>query len=369
MRHRIAAGHISRSQLETGYLVSDLPAAADQPAALDWQVLGDYDIYDEFEFTADAFDGSRGGQGGGRTRWELLMSPGMLRYWRETFCDGVLSAPVTIETQDTTSGATDDTWRALNGIMLWYQPGQPRRETGVEYWFYPFEIIECYPAPDGPDLDIAIAHDGVLVVDTAKTYVITLQNAGDAASFNNIVITLTLDADSAFDSVSASGWTVTYSTDGESYSGTPPGDLTTVTHLRFTRALPVEAGAEHTIEVDIIPTAAGEIAQSVTVTLTGDGDQGQKADNSTATAYEVPVASFNAVPTSGDAPLLVDFTDTSTGDPDTWAWDIDDDEEIEYSTQNAQHTYSDPDTYTVRLTVSNPAGSDSATEIVTVNAP
>src|SRR5208283_5071609 len=33
-----------------------------------------------------------------------------------------------------------------------------------------------------------------------------------------------------------------------------------------------------------------------------------------------PVASFTAVPTSGNAPLTVLFSDTSTGSPTSWSW-------------------------------------------------
>ncbi len=72
-----------------------------------------------------------------------------------------------------------------------------------------------------------------------------------------------------------------------------------------------------------------------------------------------PVANFTANVTSGDAPLAVQFTDTSTGSPTAWAWDFENDGIIDSTEQNATHTYTTAGTYTVNLTVTNADGSDS----------
>jgi chitodextrinase len=69
---------------------------------------------------------------------------------------------------------------------------------------------------------------------------------------------------------------------------------------------------------------------------------------------EVPVASF-----MHDAPKCIEeevqFTDTSTNLPRTWAWDFGDD--LPRSSEwNPKHVYSAPGTYTVTLTVTNPCG-------------
>ncbi|MFT5288795.1 MAG: PKD repeat protein [Planctomycetota bacterium] len=70
-----------------------------------------------------------------------------------------------------------------------------------------------------------------------------------------------------------------------------------------------------------------------------------------------PVASFNANPTSGVAPLLVQFTDTSSGEIDTWSWDFGDGQ---FSNQrNPSHVYATPGVYSVRLTTVGPGGTDS----------
>jgi PKD repeat protein len=73
-----------------------------------------------------------------------------------------------------------------------------------------------------------------------------------------------------------------------------------------------------------------------------------------------PAASFTAHPRTGDAPLPVTFTDTSTGDPDTWNWSFGDGH---YSdVQNPVHTYINEGAYDVTLTAGNSYGTDTVTE-------
>ncbi len=67
-----------------------------------------------------------------------------------------------------------------------------------------------------------------------------------------------------------------------------------------------------------------------------------------------PVANFNAVPTTGFAPLSVQFTDTSTGPPATWSWTFGDGNTS--TSQNPVHTYVTPGNYSVSLTVTNSVG-------------
>lgn len=77
----------------------------------------------------------------------------------------------------------------------------------------------------------------------------------------------------------------------------------------------------------------------------------------------LPVASFAANTTSGDAPLAVAFTDTST-DVSSWSWTFGDG--ATSAEQHPVHTYTAPGTYTVTLTVANADGSDSASKTITV---
>lgn len=78
-----------------------------------------------------------------------------------------------------------------------------------------------------------------------------------------------------------------------------------------------------------------------------------------------PVASFTASTDAGPAPLSVAFTDTSTGSPTAWSWTFGDGQTS--TVQNPTHVFTDPGTYTVRLTASNAGGQTSATRTITVS--
>jgi len=68
-----------------------------------------------------------------------------------------------------------------------------------------------------------------------------------------------------------------------------------------------------------------------------------------------PVANFSAKPTSGKAPLTVDFTDQSTGIATKWKWSFGDG--TISREKNPKHRYLQEGNYKVTLTVSNLAGS------------
>ncbi|MCT8336808.1 PGF-pre-PGF domain-containing protein [Methanoculleus sp. Afa-1] len=94
----------------------------------------------------------------------------------------------------------------------------------------------------------------------------------------------------------------------------------------------------------------------------------------TVTAAPVaPTANFTGTPTSGTAPLAVQFNDTSTGSPTVWNWSFGDGawhNTTDAAARNATHTYAAAGTYTVSLTASNAGGSDTHTETdyITVSA-
>jgi PKD repeat protein len=73
-----------------------------------------------------------------------------------------------------------------------------------------------------------------------------------------------------------------------------------------------------------------------------------------------PSAQFTASPVLGKVPLAVTFTDLSTGSPDTWNWSFGDGNTS--ALENPTYLYNTSGTFTVRLVVSNNAGSDSETK-------
>jgi PKD repeat protein len=102
---------------------------------------------------------------------------------------------------------------------------------------------------------------------------------------------------------------------------------------------------------------------SLTATGPGGSDPETKTNYITVSAPPLPpVANFSVQPTAGLAPLIVMFTNESTGDITTYSWNFGDG-----TTDNVQnpapHIYDVPRTYTVTLTVTGPGGSDSAPPI------
>ena len=114
--------------------------------------------------------------------------------------------------------------------------------------------------------------------------------------------------------------------------------------------------------------------ETYTVTIVADpGPSSTSADAvmfRPVTGNSPPVAAFSGTPTSGTAPLTVQFTDQSTG-ATSWEWDFDNDGIVDSTNQSPSHQYTAADTYTVKLTVTNTVGSDDEIKVgyITVTEP
>ena len=96
-------------------------------------------------------------------------------------------------------------------------------------------------------------------------------------------------------------------------------------------------------------------------------------------AVPAPVADFSGTPTSGNAPLTVAFSDTSTNTPTGWAWTISGVQGTDYqyvdgttaASQNPHVKFLNPGSYDVSLTATNAGGSNTKTQngYITVTAP
>lgn len=75
-------------------------------------------------------------------------------------------------------------------------------------------------------------------------------------------------------------------------------------------------------------------------------------------------ASFTADPTSGNAPLVVLFKSTSTGNPSVYNWNFGDGSTSRSA--STWHTYLKPGQYTVTLTVTRGTLSSTATQVISV---
>ncbi len=79
-------------------------------------------------------------------------------------------------------------------------------------------------------------------------------------------------------------------------------------------------------------------------------------------------AAFTKSPASPTPAQAVQFHDTSTGGPTSWAWDFDNNGTTDSTAQHPSHTYAVAGTYTAKLTAGNSISSDSVTHSITVTS-
>ena len=112
---------------------------------------------------------------------------------------------------------------------------------------------------------------------------------------------------------------------------------------------------------------------SLTVTNAYGSDTIVKQNYITFGTYQppTPVAAFTSGVQKGTAPLTVQFTDQSTGAPQSYAWDFNNDKKIESTVKSPSFTYTTAGNYTVNLTVKNANGQDSEikTSYIRVSSP
>ena len=90
-------------------------------------------------------------------------------------------------------------------------------------------------------------------------------------------------------------------------------------------------------------------------------------------ANQPPTAIASGSPTSGAAPLTVDFNGSGSSDPEgaalTYAWDLDGDGQFDDSSAvSPAFTYAQPGTYSARLRVTDPMGATSTSQPVAITA-
>ncbi len=116
------------------------------------------------------------------------------------------------------------------------------------------------------------------------------------------------------------------------------------------------------------PSYTYTTAGTWTATLTASNSCGSSVSQSrtiTVNACPTPVASFTVDKSSGNAPLTVQFTDTSTGSPTAWSWTFGDGGSS--TAQNPLYTYNEPGTFTANLMATNNCGASSSSRVITVS--
>jgi len=110
------------------------------------------------------------------------------------------------------------------------------------------------------------------------------------------------------------------------------------------------------------PTHTYAIVGTFTVTLTATSSCGSiTSTQQVVIGGAAPLPVMASMPNTGCVPLVVNFTDQSSGNPSSWSWDFPGGTPATSTLQNPVVTYTALGAYDVTLTVSNAFGSNSST--------
>ncbi|HUJ08459.1 MAG TPA: glycosyl hydrolase family 28 protein [Verrucomicrobiae bacterium] len=115
------------------------------------------------------------------------------------------------------------------------------------------------------------------------------------------------------------------------------------------------------VVVQFAPVSAGGFTNNV---VFASANGGVATNTVIGTGAIMPAASFSASPTNGVAPLLVSFTDNSSGTITSNFWDFGDGGTTNFTAPtNVSHTYQANGTYTVTLIVTGPSGASTNMQV------
>lgn len=198
----------------------------------------------------------------------------------------------------------------------------------------------------GGDPATSTATNPTVVYNTPGVYSVTLvatNSAGNSTVVQNDFITVSTTAIAGFSSVTNAA-VVTFtntSSNATSYSWSF-GDGNNST----------EANPVHTYATD----------GTYTVVLSATNACGTVTTTQTVSIVTPPVASFNAGQTSGCVPFTVQFNNTSSSNATSYSWQFSGGDPATSTEQNPTVVYNVPGVYTVVLSVSNAAGTSTATQ-------
>ena len=149
--------------------------------------------------------------------------------------------------------------------------------------------------------------------------------------------------------------------------GAPLSGTATITAAGFAIAsgssynLPASGSTK--VVINFTPTSAKSFSGNVIFVSNG----GNSSNAVSGTGVTGPAARFNAAPTNGSSPLLVTFTDASTGTITSRLWNLGDGTVTNTTATTLVHTYTCGGPYTVSLTVRGSGGSNTLTKTSLIN--
>ncbi|HTS16405.1 MAG TPA: PKD domain-containing protein [Verrucomicrobiae bacterium] len=120
----------------------------------------------------------------------------------------------------------------------------------------------------------------------------------------------------------------------------------------------ISPSSSSNVVINFTPTSAKSFSGNMIFTSNG----GSSTNAVSGTGVTGPAAHFSATPTSGSSPLVVTFTDTSTGTITNRVWNLGDGTVITTTATTLLHTYTCGGPYTVSLTVRGTGGSNTSTQ-------
>jgi PKD repeat protein len=220
--------------------------------------------------------------------------------------------------------------------------------TGNKQALYPSTLVVIYSDPSETRKQIFINEECDEIGYSASSYGTTLEEATAYAPFSGMTIDTATVRNATLHSFAGS-------------AGPDEGNFlfngATVATNAWQGTL--STGSAQSFDVKSYLTATGNEAGIQGTTSGGMDALQQILVVEYAATTTAPVAAFSSTPTSGTAPLTVTFTDASTNAPTSWSWDFGDSDTTNATEQNPVHTYATTGTYTVTLTATNSAGSDS----------
>ncbi len=276
----LGPGTLAAIQLTTvtTYDIENFTRQADMNPGRDWQRPEDEaERVKNYAELVDSIDSHRGAYGGIEFKWPLrLLTPLMEKYIRDTyFSSTAFSADVTARTYNRNSGQFE-----IYNIVA-RRPGYDDLElTARGYDRYILTFTNGVTASsDEPDMAIDVTHPtGTGSQSATSTFTFEVDNVGALATFNDIVVVVTLGfPDLTFSAITAATYTIEYSDDGGlSYSGSPPGSET---HIRVTRSASLAASASADFTIDLTHTNTGTHTVSATVSNVGDTNSANDTDS------------------------------------------------------------------------------------------